>query len=93
MRRGERERGAVVRQRLFERAEAPRPVSGISQRVGGALAIAATSTPGRATVLERLHVVMGEQLGPVLGPVGRQRLDPLGRPQVPVSRSARGSWP
>ena len=51
------------------------------------------SLPGRATELERLTVVVGEQLRAVGQPLGGHALDPLGRRDVLVHTGEPRIWP
>ena len=65
-------------------AEGSGPVAGVAQGGQGAPGQPGRLGPGGAGERQGGPVVVGEQLGPALGPVGGQPLDPGGRPAVLV---------
>ena len=82
---GQLQRSGVEAGRGVEGVQGGGPVAGLPQRgpgpSGQQLGVLPAGRPGE---LQRPRVVVGQQLGPVLGPVGGKRGDPLGRPAVLV---------
>ena len=81
----ELERGLEVALRRGERRSAPPPGRPRRGARGGRASRARRREPRGASEVERGQVVVGEQLGLVVGP--SERLDPLGRATVLVARA------